>query len=107
MAKTIKMINKTGFIKSLLITVNNCDPKKAETKAHIAIIAKSLQSIFTFLRYCEVAKAVPLNAGIFSVPIIVETGKLGKKASDNGVCINPPPPTIESMKPAQKAAMHK
>ncbi len=94
-------------MKSLLTTVNNCEPKNADMKAHIAIIANNFQSIFTFFRYWEVANKVPLNAGIFNVPITVETGNCGKKANDKGVCISPPPPTIESMKPATKAAVHK
>ena len=51
-------------MKSLLTTVNNCEPKNADMKAHIAIIANNFQSIFTFFRYCEVANKVPLNAGI-------------------------------------------
>ena len=80
---------------------------KLHLKDNVAIIPKSFQSIFTFFRYCIVAKAVPLNAGIFNVPITVETGNCGKNARANGVCISPPPPTIESIKPAQNAAEHR
>lgn len=67
----------------------------------------NFQCTFIFFKYCPTASAVPEKAGIFNVPITFATGKLGNKVKDNGVCINPPPPTIESTKPAMKAIKHK
>ena len=98
------MTSSTGFMKSLLTTVKSCDPKNAETNARSAMMPRSFQFIFTFLRYWLVAIAVPLKAGILRVPITVETGRCGKKTKAKGVCINPPPPTIASINPAQNAA---
>ena len=54
-----------------------------------------------------VAKKVPLKAGIFKVPMTVETGKSGSSTKPAGVCTRPPPPTIASINPAAKAAKHK
>ena len=68
------------------------------------MISSKRQFIVTFFKYCAAAKEVPLKAGIFSVPITVETGKLGSKINAAGVCINPPPPTMASMNPAINAA---
>lgn len=67
-------MNNKGFIKSLLTIVKSFDPKNAAINAIIAITANNFHCILIFFKYCEVAKAVPVNAGTFSDPIIVATG---------------------------------
>lgn len=53
--------------------------------------------------YMTTAIEVPVKAGILRDPITVAAGINGKMLSDKGVCISPPPPTIESTNPATKA----
>ena len=49
------------------------------------------------LRLTWMAKVlVPVNAGIFKLPITAATGYCGRSTSAAGVCINPPPPTIDT-----------
>jgi hypothetical protein len=55
--------------------------------------------------YCVAAENVPQKAGIFNEPIMVTTGKLFSITNEAGTCSNPPPPTMESIKPAQNATM--
>lgn len=95
-----------GFMNRLLICVKKRDPEKDATNAtrHMSIIF--FQSIFTCFTYCFAAKKVPLKDGIFSEPITVATGSLGNKIKEAGVCINPPPPTMASTKPARLANKH-
>ena len=47
---------------------------------------------------------VPVKEGILVVPSKVATGYCGRVINVAGVCINPPPPTMASIKPAAKAA---
>jgi hypothetical protein len=51
----------------------------------------------------EWLRMVPVHAGIFKEPITVATGYWGNNTNAAGVCIKPPPPTIASTKPAEKA----
>ena len=51
--------------------------------------------------------AVPNNEGIFVVPNKVATGYCGKVTNVAGVCTRPPPPTMESIKPAPNAAIQR
>ena len=46
---------------------------------------------------------VPAKAAILLVPNKIGNGIFGKVISKNGVCINPPPPTTASIKPAVQA----
>jgi hypothetical protein len=48
--------------------------------------------------------AVPEKDGNLVVPNNVATEKLGKVIKRIGVCTNPPPPIIASIKPATNAA---
>lgn len=50
--------------------------------------------------------AVPQKDGILTVPKRVATGYWGNNKSTAGVCNNPPPPAMASMKPAEKATRH-
>jgi hypothetical protein len=78
-----------------------------EEKNEISVTQKKIfHSIITFRVYCTAAKDVPVNAGIFKVPITVATAYCGNSTRAAGVWISPPPPTIESTKPAKKAKKH-
>lgn len=46
---------------------------------------------------------VPARAAILFVPNKIGNGILGNVINRKGVCINPPPPTTASIKPAVKA----
>jgi hypothetical protein len=70
------------------------------------IISTNFQFISIFFKYRVAAKKVPLKEGIFKLAITVETGRFGSNINPMGVCINPPPPTIASTKPARKATKH-
>lgn len=87
----------------LLTIVRSRDPAKDEKKAIVHIIVISRQFKFTFLRYCTTARLVPLKEGIFREAITEATGKDGNMTRAAGVWIKPPPPTIASTNPAQKA----
>jgi hypothetical protein len=67
-------------------------------------IAKAIMIITSIHRYffhiLVSSKEVTAEAGIFKLPITVETGKLGSK-NPAGVCIKPPP-TMASIKPAAR-----
>ena len=80
--------------------------KYAEQNAVIAIITNSFQFTFILFIYWLTAKAVPEKAGIFKEPTTLAMGRFGSKLKDNGVWIKPPPPTIESTKPATNAMRH-
>ena len=49
------------------------------------------------------ARLVPLKEGIFKEAITEATGNEGRITKAAGVWIKPPPPTIASTNPAQKA----
>lgn len=97
------MISIIGFMKLLFTFVSKVDPAKAATNASAVI--SNINSQFTDTRraYCAVAILVPLNDGIFKVPITVAKGYCGNNTSAAGVCINPPPPAIASVNPAKNA----
>jgi hypothetical protein len=56
------------------------------------------------LRYKIVAALVPKTEVNLFVPRTSTVSNFGSPISRAGSCINPPPPAIESIKPAQKAA---
>src|SRR6478735_8953543 len=96
-----------GFIKLLLTMVSVCEPSIAAVSAMQHIHNNNFHCSETFLAYWKQAMAVPLKEGIFVVPSKVATGYCGSVTKTAGVCTSPPPPTIESMKPAAKAAIHR
>jgi len=89
----------------LLKWLTSADPQKDIANAAKAIHPTSFQLIDTRFEYWYNATDVPEKAGIFEVPKSVATGKFGKVIRRTGVCIKPPPPTMASIKPAQKAAI--
>ena len=50
---------------------------------------------------------MPSEAGNLFVPSIVDVGVLGSDNNSDGSCISPPPPAIESTKPAKVDAITK
>ena len=91
---------------ALLTRVTAFEPAMALSKAMPHITAKSFHFNLTLNAYWQAAIIVPLIAGIFVVPSNVAKGYCGKVTISAGVCTRPPPPTIASIKPAPKAAMH-
>jgi hypothetical protein len=87
----------------LLTIVSNWEPAKDAKKAIVQIIEIKPQFNLTFLRYWTTARLVPLKEGIFKEAITEATGKEGKIIREAGVWIKPPPPTMASTNPAQKA----
>ena len=62
------------------------------------------QRICTLWLNCQVATAVPQIDALLLVPNSVAGCAVGKMANSAGVRIRPPPPTIESTKPASSEA---
>lgn len=75
----------------------------ADTPAHTT----TRQGTATRCIYCQAATPVPINDEKRFVPITRGTGKLGNRMNKAGICTNPPPPTMESINPAVKAAAHR
>ena len=62
------------------------------------------RAMVTWRLYCKVANPVPQMDAPLLVPNSVAGGADGNTANKAGTRINPPPPTIESTKPAKSEA---
>ena len=84
------------------------------TKAPIADVTKAASALFHIRRkltiplrvYSMTAVIVPHIEEVLLTASSVTAGTFGRKAMIPGSWISPPPPAIESMKPAQKAMAH-
>ena len=97
--------NITGFINWLLTLVKQRDPVNEAINAMDVNNNNLANGIFTFFKKVRAAKKVPVKEGIFNEPMTCATELLFSKIKPAGVCINPPPPTMASTKPAKKAMM--
>jgi hypothetical protein len=79
-------------------------PITEPTRPAPAAGSKERQGITTLRLYWSVAKAVPQMEALLLVPNKVAGGAPGKVANKAGIKIRPPPPTIESTKPASSEA---
>src|ERR1044072_4611539 len=91
----------TGLRNLLGRAVTREGPNMAAKKAVTAVTVSRPRLKLTFWAYCQAAILVPENEGILVVPSSVATGYCGKVKRMAGVWINPPPPTMASIKPAQ------
>ena len=66
--------------------------------------SKACQGIETLRLYCIVAIAVPQTEAPLFVPNKVAGGAVGNAAKSAGINMRPPPPTMESTKPASMEA---
>ena len=82
----------------------NSAPDIEPKNAGIDIAAKNLVLIVTAFRYLSAAFAVPNTEANLLVPKISITGRSGIATNSDGNWINPPPPAIASIKPANPAA---
>ena len=95
---------RTRRRKSGEITVTSQAPAKEASKPAKAAGQSAAQRISTRWLYCQVAKAVPQTEAPLLVPNKVAGWACGKVANSAGTRIKPPPPTIESTKPAKRLA---
>jgi len=79
-------------------------PAKEPSRPRPAPGSKDRQGMTTLRLYCTVAKAVPQIEALLLVPNKVAGGAPGKAANRAGSKIRPPPPTIESTRPASSEA---
>ena len=93
-----------GLNASLGIRVAALAPRPEPKNAGTAIMKASLKSGFTRRKYDAVAPRVPRNDGSLFVPSKSDGAVLGIEISSEGSCISPPPPAIESTKPANPEA---
>jgi len=87
----------------LLILVKQNEPVKEAVKAILVNSNSLVNGILIFFKKVRAAKKVPAKDGTLRDPITCATELFGSKINPAGVCINPPPPTIASTKPAKKA----
>ena len=85
-------------------TVTSQAPKNEAAMVTVAAGSKADQRIWMRRLYCHVAKAVPQTDALLLVPNKVAGVVVGYAANKAGSKINPPPPTIESTKPAKAEA---
>ena len=79
-------------------------PKNDAAMVTAAAGSNADQRIWMRRLYCHVAKAVPQTDALLLVPNKVAGVVVGYAANKAGSKINPPPPTIESTKPAKAEA---
>ena len=85
-------------------TVTSQAPANAATKPASAAGSRAAHRISTRRLYCQVANAVPQTDAPLLVPKRVAGWVTGKVANSAGTRTRPPPPTIESTKPARSEA---
>jgi hypothetical protein len=101
------MINSTntiGFMLLVGILEANTAPPAEPIKAGIPIPSKIFGSGFICFRYKAAAAVVPNTADNLFVPNTSAVPDLGKPIKSAGNWISPPPPAIESTKPAKNEA---
>jgi len=81
-------------------------PRNEKTRAAHVAGRVAFQLISICLAYCADAIDVPAIEANLLVPKSIATGSWGMKMKSAGSCMRPPPPAMESMKPAIKAKTH-
>jgi hypothetical protein len=103
MATVISKAKIIGLMVVLWRLDTNCAPQPANINPAIAAGSIVRQGMFTLWVYCQVAIEVPQTAANLLVPKMVANGQSGLASIIPGSKIRPPPPIIESIKPARKA----
>ena len=79
-------------------------PPRTAPKATIVAGNRESHRSFTLREYCHMETVLPKSAAVLFVPKATGMERPGRQINTAGNWISPPPPTIESKKPAKNAA---